>query len=245
MSLVPVTAATLGKLHEGVVRPKESIESVWEHIEKGLEALATNGKTDQTSLNENGLTQRLIHELETVDGYQPFYFQKEEMEDDSDGHSPRNDISAHARAADAVVVYGVSYGVKAKFLVLEAKRLPAPEKRREREYVIGATNTQKVYRAGGIERFKLGDHGPALKEVGMIGYVQRHSFDHWRAEINRWIDDLIAASQQGLSWDTKDQLELETSSARLARFKSHNLRKTDNQRLLIRHIWISLDSSAA
>lgn len=243
--LASLKAVSSGGPDDGVFRPQESIESVWTHIEKGLEALASNGKTDQISLNENGLTQRLIDELETQNGYRPYYFQKEHMVQDDDGHSARNDVAVLARVANAVVVHGVSYGAKAKFLVLEAKRLPAPEKKRQREYVIGEASAGKARKTGGIERFKRGDHDRTLKEVGMIGYVQNHSFDHWHAQINGWVDELIANSQQGLSWDRQDRLERDTSSERLARLKSYSLRSTDNQRLLIRHRWISLLPSAA
>ena len=242
--LATLKSVSSGILDQGVLRPHESIEAVWTHIVGGLEALATNGKADQVSLSENALTQRLIDELEGQGGYRPYFFQKEYMEDDDDGHSPRADIAVLGREKNTVLVNGVSYGAKAKFLVIEAKRLPTPEKRRLREYVIGGSDEKKS-NTGGIERFKRGDHGRALNEIGMIGYVQRHSFNYWHAEINRWLDELIANSQHDLSWDIQDRLHFEVNGARLARLESHSLRKTDNRRLVIRHLWVRLTQTAA
>lgn len=228
--LSAIKTRSSGMLDTGVLRPGESLDAVWKHIVEGLEALATNGTTDQTTLNESGLTQRLMDELEGHDGYRPYYFHKEYMEDDSDGHSRRGDVAVLARKGRCVVINGVSHASGAPFLALEAKRLPAPKKEREREYLVG--------HGGGIERYKRGMHARALKEVGMIGYVQRYSFDYWRKQINSWVDELLASSQQDLSWDVQDRLDIEAVSPLLARLRSNTLRKSDDQRLSIRHLWV-------
>ena len=52
------------------------------------------------------------------------------------------------------------------FLVIEGKRLPAPERGREREYVTGFDKT-----SGGLQRFKLGLHGASLEIAAMVAYV--------------------------------------------------------------------------
>ena len=46
------------------------------------------------------------------------------------------------------------------FFSVESKRLPSPEKPREKEYVIGNTNN------GGIERYKTEKHGKGINECG-------------------------------------------------------------------------------
>ena len=69
------------------------------------------------------------------------------------------------------------------FIVFECKRLPAPSRDREKEYVTG----EGTKKSGGIQRFKLGLYAADLQVVGMIGYVQKHSAQHWFSEINRWI----------------------------------------------------------
>ena len=55
------------------------------------------------------------------------------------------------------LIEGRLYSLFEPFLVLEGKRLPAPSRNREREYVTGADTT-----SGGIQRFKLGLHGAKL-----------------------------------------------------------------------------------
>lgn len=221
-----------GALDAGVLSPRQSVEAVWRHIVEGLDALAMNGKTDQMELNENALTQRLFDELQgRAEGF-PFYFDKEYMEDEGDGNSRRIDIAVKPRKARPFVVRGVPYAFPKAFLALEAKRLPAPKKGREREYLAGER--------GGVERFKRGHHAQQLTEVGLIGYVQRYSFDYWRVRINQWVDELLAASQADLPWDAQDRLELEAKSQRLAQLRSTSLRVSDQQRLTIRHLWVQL-----
>jgi hypothetical protein len=229
-TLAGLRARSEGALATGTLRPSESLDSVWNHLCAGLEALAEKGGA--ADLPENGLTQRLVIELERRAGARPYFFHSEYMEDDSDGRGPRVDIAAVARDAGGCVVNGVSWAGGKRFLALEAKRLPTPGTGREREYLSGKN--------GGVARFKLGRHAAELNTVGIIGYVQRHAFNHWLDTINNWVEELIASSKPELPWDNSDKLQMEEALPRLARLRSSNLRVADQQRLSIRHIWVQL-----
>ena len=123
-TLAALQAKSQGALAVGTLRPNESMDAVWKHLCEGLEALADKGGT--TKLPENGITQRLINELERNPKPRPFYFQAEHMEDDSHGNSPRVDIAAMARDGGGCVVNGIPCAGGKRFLALEAKRLPTP-----------------------------------------------------------------------------------------------------------------------
>lgn len=237
MSLKRATLAALqarseGGLAEGTLRPQESLDAVWQHLCDGLAALAEDGGPDQLNLPENGLTQRLVVQLERLAGTRPYFFLQENMEDDREGNSPRIDLAIWARDDCQIVLNGVRYSGGQRFLALEAKRLPTPGTGREREYLAGER--------GGVERFKRGLHAADLTTIGIIGYVQRHEFGHWQNRINEWVDELIAASTPTLPWDEQDKLRLESTNTRLAQHLSKSLRVSDHQRLTIRHIWVQL-----
>jgi hypothetical protein len=71
------------------------------------------------------------------------------------------------------------------YLVVEGKRLPAPAKKREMEYVTGRADV-----TGGIQRFKLGLHGASVETAAIVGYVQDEDTDFWLVRINGWISSL-------------------------------------------------------
>lgn len=108
-TLAGLRARSEGALATGTLRPSESLDAVWNHLCAGLEALAERGGA--ADLPENGLTQRLVNELERHPGARPYYFLPEHMEDDSDGHSPRVDVAAMARDGGGCIVNG--YGASA------------------------------------------------------------------------------------------------------------------------------------
>ncbi len=207
-------------------------ERVWQCIREALEALASNGRTDHAELSENALNQLLVDELNGREGNEPFFFDKENLQDLSDGNSPRVDVVVKPKKDQAIFVHGHTYTFAASFLALEAKRLPTPRADRKKEYVTGP--------GGGIERFKRELHGKGLKEVGLIGYVQKHSFAYWRDQINQWVDELLKNPPSDISWDEQDRLVLKTESEWVAEHRSNSLRGSDNQRMIIRHLWVQL-----
>lgn len=228
----------------GRLRWGESWESVWQDVCDGLDRLAAAGLGNDT--NEEGLSRRLFEELQIDCDRRPYFFHPDRKEDGTRG---RPDLVVQAKV-DGFVLDGISYARRQPFLALEAKRLPSPRADRRREYLVHSAKADAPAdpeeraelqgEKGGVARFKLGIHAPALKIVGIIGYVQRHSFDHWRETINRWIDELIASPPNDLRWDECDKLQLESSTPTLARLQSQTWRVTDNQQLVVHHLWVQL-----
>jgi len=115
------------------------------------------------------------------------------------------------------------------FFSVESKRLPSPEKSREKEYVLGNKNN------GGIERYKTEKHGKGLNESGLLGFVEKGDFNYWSKTINDWISNLTIINS---IWK-KDELLLEIeSNADFCVLKSKAHRKNDNMNLT--HLWISI-----
>ncbi len=178
--------------------------------------------------NEPGLTQRLVNHLSFLNTNYPFYFDKENMEDESRGNSPRSDFAAYTR--ERIVVRTRTYSPKDRFFAVEAKRLGLPNPgKREKEYLVGHwedDSKQKYRESGGIERFKKHIHGKNLTCSGMIGYVQKHDFKYWRDKINSWIEDFIQyPDHSSVAWSKDDKLISDNSSyQRIAKHTSNNSR---------------------
>jgi len=110
------------------------------------------------------------------------------------------DLSASPAELICADLYGRS--LFEPFLVFEAKRLPAPSARREREYVTGYED-----RSGGIQRFKLRLHAINHETAAMIGYVQKGQLAAWLPAINGWISELVGVlSRDGCTWLESEQL---------------------------------------
>lgn len=155
------------------------------------------------------------------------YFHHEERQ------TGKRRVDLSALPPDPAVIEGRGYTELDPFLVLEGKRLPAPRRDREREYVTGGDK-----KTGGIQRFKLGLHGAMLRHAGMIGYVQRDSFDDWFASINVWITDLAESTSE---WSQDDCLaELTTDSAnRVASCVSvHDRVEAETGKVHLSHLWV-------
>jgi len=114
--------------------------------------------------------------------------------------------------------------------VMEAKRLPSPKKSREKEYVIGRTNTGASN--GGIQRFKLEKHGKGLADCGMLGYVEKFDFSYWQEMINMWMTELTP-NRSG-----EEMLSLIRSANGSVYLKSNIHREKDN--LTLHHFWIDI-----
>lgn len=148
-------------------------------------------------------------------------------------------VDLSALPPDPTIIEGRSYSELDPFLVLEGKRLPAPTRGREREYVTGGEK-----KSGGIQRFKLGLHGAVLNHVGMIGYVQRHAFDNWFTSINDWITELAESTSE---WSQEDCLvEMTTDSAcRVASCVStHNRVEAETGQINLSHLWVDMQQAS-
>jgi len=108
---------------------------------------------------------------------------------------------------DASTLVGARpYSIYEPFMLIECKRLPAPTSDREREYVAG-THRSSSRPTGGIQRFKLGNHGADVETSAIVGYVEMQTADHWHSAINQWIADLIASSgATEAMWSDHDKL---------------------------------------
>jgi len=160
--------------------------------------------------NEKGLTQKLVILLNSSENSFPFYFHHEYIENPQKGNSPAVDIG---------IISTSSYNDKS-FFSMEAKRLPAPSKKREKEYVCG--------KGGGIERFKKEIHGKGLSFSAIIGYIQKNDFGHWFNAINKWINEI--------GWD--ENLEEISKSKKVARYLSKH--ETSNDNITLFHLWVKI-----
>lgn len=111
---------------------------------------------------------------------------------------------------------------------VESKRLPSPEKKREKEYVIGEKNN------GGIERFKTEKHGRGLSECGLLGFVENKDFNHWHTTINGWIDDLSKLPKT--TWKSDEVLSEIDINTDYCILESMAHRKSDDIKLT--HLWV-------
>jgi len=156
--------------------------------------------------------------------------------------SGRRSVDLSASPAKAIVFGARCYTIYDPILVLECKRLPAPSKDREKEYVTGG----KGRTSGGIQRFKLGLHGADLDLVAMIGYLQEQSALYWHGRINKWISELSVGKITDESvWNDDETLEplVEDVSRGLARCQSvHGRTGSKSNKIRIHHLWIAMDT---
>jgi hypothetical protein len=155
------------------------------------------------------------------------------------------DMGVHGTAETTLI--GVrQYSIYKPFLVIEAKRLPAPSADREREYVTG-TDPSSGGPTGGIQRFKLGLHGSDVETAAMVAYIQDQPPDHWHSSVNGWIDDLTGVtSTGGCVWSSADKLRpLESNDHSGTAFSVSIHQRRDEcatPEIEIHHLWIVMDS---
>ncbi len=214
--------------------PHLSYEGILAFIARHLPTFAAEQRDHAEPIqNENGLTQRLVNLLKVRRDYEPFIFDKEHMETEAKGNSPRGDFAILTQRK--VQMQGQPQPERKVIMVFEAKRLDRNLlHNREREYVVGYSQN------GGIERFRSQVHGRAVARGGLIGYVQSDTFAHWEDKINGWIQDLSQQdSSSALPWRTREHLHLHRSDdMSVARFTSTHPRESGKIRL--HHFWVNL-----
>ncbi|MGE4538969.1 MAG: hypothetical protein AB7D37_18025 [Desulfovibrio sp.] len=129
--------------------------------------------------------------------------------------------------------YGYS-SIYQAITVIEAKRLPAPSKTREKEYIEG----EKL--SGGIQRYKLMLHGAKHSCAGMIGYVQKDSLQFYHKLINKWIDELSTMKSDNWSSDEKLHPLVVDSGLGRSRTESSHIRM-DGSIICLYHLWIEMN----
>jgi hypothetical protein len=157
------------------------------------------------------------------------YFHHEERQ------AGRRRVDMSALSPDPLIE-GRTYFNLEPFLVLEGKRLPAPSRDREREYVTGTGAA-----SGGIQRFKHGLHGASLHHVGMIGYLQEDSPQAWRDRINIWLDELISSGDAQWTSDRKLSNFVYDSASRTSRCASvHSRCDSISPQFQLSHLWVEM-----
>ena len=119
--------------------------------------------------------------------------------------------------------------------MLEGKRLPAPTRDREREYVTGIDKT-----SGGIQRFKLGLHGAQLDNAGMIGYMQADSFETWFGSINVWIEELATSSDGWTRDDRLGEFEPDATNRTASCTSVHDRSDSVSAKVHMTHLWVDM-----
>lgn len=159
--------------------------------------------------------------------------------DHEEYQTDRRSVDMSASPVDTTIIDAKQYSIYDPFLVFECKRLPAPSKDREREYVSGGK--EKI--SGGIQRFKTGQHGAELDQAVVIGYIQKRAPKEWRLDVNKWIETLATGTIEDIcAWDISETLKLldEDKSKGLVKFRSVHSRTGSrlSGEIKISHLWI-------
>lgn len=152
----------------------------------------------------------------------------------------RRKVDLSAKPVKSITIQGVAYSKYQPIIVIEGKRLPAPTKSREREYVTGGESV-----TGGIQRFKLGVHGKKHETVIILGYIQKKSLQAWYSHINVWISELTETHPG--DWNVIESLSEFQSSDSDARARSVSVHPRvmgcRSTTIRILHFWIQCSSS--
>ncbi len=230
---LPLNTPSLGRITEG---PTASLVSrTLEFVSSELPTWRDD-PTRRVEEAEEHLNAQLCKYLNVAasDRFPMVYFHHEEKQT----ANRRVDIAALPKYG---VIHGVTFdSIYDPFLVLEGKRLPAPSKAREREYVTGGSN-----KSGGIQRFKLALHGAQQTTAAMIGYVQSGNCSDWLSGINQWIrDEANSNAEPGENWSSTEQLVdfKEELCLRVAVSSSVHARSSSavSPEIQIRHLWVAM-----
>ncbi len=148
-------------------------------------------------------------------------------------------IDLAAKPSGAILlIAGHRYTKYDSLFPIECKRLPTPKERDrdEREYVATSHGTR-----GGIQRFKLAQHGAAHKFAAMIAYVQEMTFSDWVRKINGWIKGL--STEAAPVWMHSETLSVlqEDSIKGVCTLRSDHQRKGNLGQCELRHLWIKMN----
>lgn len=141
------------------------------------------------------------------------------------------------RSVDLSVTYATpGADIYEPILVIEGKRLPAPAKSREREYLTG-----QAKRSGGVQRFKLALHGAARTRGMIVAYLQGDTAASWLETLNGWIRELAREPRnEHDAWNDDDLLrDFAEHSDHTARCDSDHAR-TSGDRVRLHHAWVEM-----
>ena len=158
----------------------------------------------------------------------PVLFQREQPQF---GH---RHIDIVANPDEKLVALGYFTSSYDEIVVFEAKRLPAPELKRQREYVTGGIAEM----SGGIQRFKACVHGNMHDVAAMIGYIQSGTSNHFFTEINNWIFDLCDKQNDSVPWTREELLRdfIEKPDKTSKALSMHSRKKQGP--IVLHHLWV-------
>jgi hypothetical protein len=157
-------------------------------------------------------------------------------------------IDMAVMSSEKIVLAARTYTKYETVLAIECKRLPAPTRDREREYVSGGDKT-----TGGIQRFKLSEHGAGLPVAVMVGYIQRETAQIWLEKINGWLVEMAGSKTgDGLLWESGEKLgdfrydgEAATACAISSHPRISGTPRLHEQPIEIRHLWVEMSRRGA
>lgn len=183
---------------------------------------ASNQANLRLPLNEDKYTQIFVEQVEVFVKPHPNIGVKNQYSDMFHGTKGIPDFYFHK----------VEEGVyNEPLMIWEAKRLSTSlGKSREKEYVIGDKNN------GGIERFKTEKHGKGQTKCGILGFVEKEDFNHWKTTINSWINDLTTTNTD---WKNDEVLsEIETN---IDYYILESIAHRKNDDVSLTHLWVSIN----
>jgi hypothetical protein len=151
----------------------------------------------------------------------------------------RRRIDLSVKTDDLILAGARKFTKYEPYLVIEGKRLPAPTKDREQEYVTGFAGVK-----GGLQRFKLGLHGASLEIAAMVAYVQDKDPDAWLVRINGWISSLDGTDcSPGCHWSSAEQIgdyRLIKRARVASGVSTHPRSSAISPEIKIHHFWVSM-----
>lgn len=228
----PIPAS--GKITSGIT-PNRLVTQTMAFIEKQLPTWRDDPTRNYVE-GEDDLTGQLCKFLDdrARDEFPMAIFHHEEPQ----GLRRRVDISANP--SSKAIKAAIYKSIYQPFLVIECKRLPAPEKEREREYLTGLDK-----KSGGIQRFRLSLHGRGMKTAMLIGYVQAGALEEWVATVNGWVEALTASGEDAsCNWTIADRLVAAKSDLKnqVYRCSSSHKRMGTGPKIRLTHVWVRMPS---
>lgn len=220
----------IGRITQGI-SPDTTIRKTLQFVEAQLPAWRDMPERPEVEAEDdlNGQLCKYLNFAARHENFSMAYFHHEERQ------TGRRRVDLSALPPERTVIEGRNYCVLEPFLVLEGKRLPLPTRDREREYVTGVDN-----KSGGIQRFKLGLHGASLRHAGMIGYIQKESFDIWHNSINEWIEELATSDSLWSSDDRLGSLDTDSETRIACCFSIHARRASELAEIQLTHLWVDM-----
>jgi len=230
--LIKNFSSSIGEL--SVPQHNRHIIAILEFIETYINAFIFIYREEYSNIkNETGITHELCSYFQSKINEHPFYFHHEDRTNPESGQSPTVDFGVKTR-----VPFG-KFKPRQTIFSIEAKRLPTPGSRREKEYVIGHVNSKDKYiTCGGIERFKKEVHGEGLTHSAIFAYLLKEDFEYWFKQVNEWITELIKDDSQEIEWNESDKLTTKYFKSKSAKLISINKRKHDS--IFLYHYWLNL-----